>query len=266
MNPVVGIVCSLEAFAVPGWGVLPHHAVYEQYVRGMLARLPISPILIPAVGGLLVGGGEAYASSCMRFLDGLVLPGGGSHVDPTLYGARRDVGGGDRDLDRDATVMPLIRGALAAGVPLMGICRGMQELNVALGGSLIPAVHEGEGRRGHRTKKDVPFRDRYDVAHPLRVSTGGWLDRTLAAAGVPTGTLHVNSLHSQAVERLGDGVVAEAWADDDTVEAIRVEGVPALAFGVQWHLEWHVETPLHAALIEAFGRAVHERARPRVAA
>lgn len=266
MNPVVAIACSFEPFEYPGLGRLSHHAVFEQYVTGLLTRLQVSPILIPAVGLLHRGGPDAYAADCVRLLDGLVLPGGASHVDPTLYGSPSDVGGGERDPDRDATVMALIRAAVTTGVPVMGICRGMQELNVALGGSLNTSLRDRTGCRDHRSPKELPFRERYGAAHPLRVATGGLLERALVAAGVPRGDLRVNSLHSQGVERLGRGVVAEAWADDGTVEAIRVEGVAGLAFGVQWHPEWHVDTPLHAALIGAFGRAVDERAASRVAA
>jgi putative glutamine amidotransferase len=258
-SPIVAIACSFERFELPGFGVLAHHAVFERYVDGPLSVIDAAPVLIPAVGRAR---GGAFAEAYVPLIDGLILPGGASHVAPELYGApSAAVDPSGRDPDRDATVLPLIRASLRAGVPVLGICRGMQELNVALGGTLIPAVHDVPGRRDHRSRKDRSFPERYEAAHRLRVAAGGWLERELATAGLAADDLSVNSLHSQGVDRLGDGVVAEAWADDGTVEAVHVAKAPALALGVQWHLEWHAETPLHATLWRAFGRACEERAR-----
>jgi putative glutamine amidotransferase len=264
MAPVVAVACSLEQFELPGFGPLPHHAVYERYVDALLTKLDVSPLLIPAVGHRRTADAASWASDYVALLDGLVLPGGAANIDPALYGAR-DTGDdpSQRDPGRDATVLPLIRAALRAGVPILGICRGMQELNVALGGTLIPSVHEVPGRRDHRSRKERAFSDRYDAAHPLHVAPGSWMERELVASGVGTSGLSVNSLHGQGVDRLGHGIVVEAWADDGTAEAIRVVDAPSLAIGVQWHLEWHLDTPLHAALFAAFGRACEARAAQR---
>jgi putative glutamine amidotransferase len=266
MAPVVAVACSLEQFELPGFGTLPHHAVYERYVD-VLTNLDVSPLLIPAVGRRHKSDASSLASDYVPLLDGLVLPGGSANVDPELYGARdTDDDPSKRDPDRDATTLPLIRAALRAGVPILGICRGMQEMNVALGGTLIPSVHEVPGRRNHRSRKDRAFPDRYDAVHPLHIAPGSWMERELVASRVGTSGLSVNSLHGQGVDRLGHGIVAEAWADDGTIEAIRMADAPSLALGVQWHLEWHVETPLHAALLAAFGRACERRAVHRAAA
>lgn len=261
--PIIGIACGIETLELPGFGPLRHHAVFERYVEGLLAVVDAVPISILAVGRLGRAGAEEVARHHVRLLDGLVLPGAASHVAGELYGAA-DRDPSLRDPDRDATVMPLVRAALRVGVPILGICRGMQELNVALGGTLDPALHESPGRRDHRSRRDLPFAERYNPAHPLRVRPGGWIERELHAQGHTAEALRVSSLHTQGVDRLGQGVVAEAWADDGTVEAIRVEGAPALAVGVQWHIEWHVDTtPLHAILLGAFGRACAERAQRR---
>lgn len=248
---------------MPGFGVLPHHAVYERYVDGLMENVAASPLLIPAVGGRHRQDADAYAADCVALLDGLVFPGGSSHVAPELYGDTSGPDSGERDSERDSTTLPLIRAALAAGVPILAICRGMQELNVALGGTLEQRVHDLPGRRDHRSRKDVPFAERYHPAHPLRLASDSWMERTLRARGVPTDDLTVNSLHNQAVASLGEGVVAEAWADDGTIEAIRVDGCPALALGLQWHVEWHTDSPLYAALWHAFGQACEGRAAAR---
>lgn len=261
-SPLVAIVCSLERFELQGFGILPHHAVYERYVEALIECSDVSPLLIPSLG--LRARATAMAADCVSRIDGLLLPGGASNVAPELYGAHTpEVDTHERDHDRDATALTLIRACLSAGVPMLGICRGMQEINVALGGTLSPAVHELPGRRDHRSRKERPFAERYAPAHPVSVARGGWLEHELEASRVPTDDLTVNSLHGQAVDRLGQGVVAEASADDGTIEAIRVEEARALALGVQWHVEWHTHHPLHATVLKAFGNACQRRAAAR---
>lgn len=260
--PIIGIVCTLESLDIPGFGPLRHHAVFSRYLEGLLTHVDASPILIPAVGRSGQSSAEVLAVNYTRLVDGLFLPGAVSNVAPELYGGDYvEDDPAKLDHDRDATVMPLIRAALRAGVPILGACRGMQELNVALGGTLTRAVHEVPGRRDHRSRKDRPFLERYHAAHPLRLASDGLIEREMLARGHDTDDLSVNSLHAQAVDRLGRGVVVEAWADDGTIEAIRVENAPGMALGVQWHIEWHTKsTPLHATLLDAFGRACTARA------
>ncbi len=263
--PIIGILCSLESFEVSGCGSLRHHAIFSRYVDGLLGSVEASPIAIPAVGRKSRAHAESLAADYVRIVDGLFFPGAASNV------ARHWYGGGPaeedptkHDPDRDATAIPLLRAALDAGVPILGTCRGMQELNVACGGTLTPAVHQTPGCRDHRSRKDLPFAERYGPAHPLHLKPGGWIEHEMAACGHPTSGLRVNSLHAQAVDRLGRGVVAEAWADDRTVEAIRVERGSGFAVGVQWHIEWHTETtPLHSTILRAFGCACAARAHRR---
>lgn len=258
---LLGVVCDLETVTLPGFGPLPHHVVFERYLEGLLAVVDAAPVLVPALARHRVVEG-AVARRYLASLDGLVCPGGASNVHPARYGAPHAEAA--TDVARDGTAIPLLALAVEAGVPVLGICRGMQELNVALGGTLAAAVHEIPGRRDHRSRRELPFEERYRPAHPLRVVAGGWLDRMCAHADVDARSLSVNSLHAQAVDTLGRGVVVEATADDGTVEMIRVEGSSALAIGVQWHLEWHVaEARLHRAILQAFGEACASRASDR---
>lgn len=259
---IVGFACELQTLEFGDSGPLRHHTVYTRYLEGLQSVVATSPILIPAVGPTLSSPEfHAYAS----ILDGLILPGGSSNLDPALYGSSlQENASPERDPARDSTTLPLIRACYDAGVPILGICRGMQELNVALGGTLLANVQALPNRRDHRSDKTLPLVERYGPAHALRVAAGSWLETTLNAAHIDVQLLQVNSLHSQCVDTLGRGVVAEAWADDTTVEAIRAANAPALTVGVQWHLEWHVEsTPLHATILRAFGNACKERKRRR---
>jgi len=162
------------------------------------------------------------------------------------------------DPERDRWTLPLIRCALDLGVPLLGICRGFQEVNVALGGSLHQAVHEQPGHRDHRDAPDAALDVAYGPAHPVEVASGGLLARI-------TGRTHfdVNSLHGQGVHRLATGLRVEARAPDGLVEAFSVPASGAFALCVQWHPEWQPDAnPVSKALFEAFGAAC-ERHRDR---
>jgi putative glutamine amidotransferase len=158
------------------------------------------------------------------------------------------------------TTLPLIRRALELGVPLLAICRGIQELNVALGGSLHQHVHEVAGRSDHRSDKSVPLAERYGPAHPITLTPRGILQGLLDGAA----TVEVNSLHGQAIDRLAPGLAVEALVPDGTIEAVRVVGVRGFALGVQWHPEWRVlDNPISRRLFAAFGAACRARARSR---
>jgi len=149
-----------------------------------------------------------------------------------------------------AGLLPLAAAAVARGLPLLGICRGLQELNVALGGSLHPAVHEVPGRLDHRAPA-AAAPARYATVHPVRFVPGGALEGLTGLSGGP-----VNSLHGQAIDRLGAGLLVDALAPDDTIEAITVKGHP-FALAVQWHLEWRAtEDQVSRRVYEAFGRAL----------
>ncbi len=152
------------------------------------------------------------------------------------------------DPARDATTLPLIRAALGRGMPLLAICRGIQELNVALGGSLHQAVQALPGRLDHRGGAGT-LAERYRPKHPVVLSGG-------LAALLGGQEIVVNSLHAQAIDRPGAELVVEARAPDGTIEAVRVADAPDFAFGVQWHPEWgYADDPASLALFAAFGDA-----------
>ena len=187
-------------------------------------------------------------------LDGLLLSGSPSNVDPAHYGAN-DETPGRHDPARDDTTLPLIRAALSRHMPLLAICRGIQELNVALGGSLHQQVHAVTGRQDHREGQGERAH-RYRAKHSVRL--GGMLGAIIGAPWI-----EVNSLHEQAIGQLASGLVAEAYAGDGTVEGVRVAGHP-FALGVQWHPEWQaVQNPNSMALLEAFTAACRTYAASR---
>jgi putative glutamine amidotransferase len=160
------------------------------------------------------------------------------------------------DPHRDATTLRLIERALAIGVPLFAICRGYQELNVVLGGTLHQHVEEQPGFHNHRENPDDPLDVQYGPAHEMNLVEGGLLHGLAGRSAVM-----VNSLHSQGVARLARGVTIEAIADDGLVEAFRVDGTAAFALAVQWHPEWKVrENDFSLAMFKAFGDACRERA------
>ena len=159
------------------------------------------------------------------------------------------------DPARDATALPLIRAAIDAGVPVLAICRGMQELNVAYGGTLHQRLHATTGFDDHRERPADPLERQYGPAHVVRFAPGGLLQRVARGAQEAT----VNSLHDQGIAQLGAGLVVEASAPDGLVEAVSVRGAHAFALGVQWHPEWrYAEQPLSRDIFAAFGAA-----RPR---
>ena len=235
MTAIVGIPACVKL--VNG---LPRHDTPARYAAALAGGAEVLVVMIPPLGAAQV--------AVLDRLDGLLVPGSPSNVHPSLYG------GGDsrtpdlHDPDRDATALPLIRAALARGMPLLAICRGIQELNVALGGTLHQTVHELPGRLDHRGGPG-PMAERYRPKHPVALS--GTLARLLGGQEIM-----VNSLHGQAIDRPASGLAVEAEAPDGTIEAVRVTGARGFALGVQWHPEWGWgENPASLALFRAFGDA-----------
>jgi putative glutamine amidotransferase len=197
----------------------------------------------------------------LPLVDGILLTGSPSNVEASHFGAAPL----DTDLldpRRDALTMALVRVALKEGVPIFGVCRGLQEMNVALGGSLYQRVHESEGMLDHREPDhpslDVQFAERHDVLIEPGSELATWAGGTRAK---------VNSLHGQGIRQLGRGLVAEAHAPDGLVEAVRIDGASTFAYGVQWHPEWrHGENRFYQATLEAFARAceAHRRVKEEV--
>jgi putative glutamine amidotransferase len=233
------------------------HSVGDKYVDAVVAGAAAVPVLIPALGARL------EPEDLLARLDGLMATGSPSNVDPALYGGPPPREGNEADPARDATSLPLIRAALAQGVPLLCICRGLQELNVALGGSLHQHAHEVAARFAPRSDKTKPLRERYGIAHPIRLTPGGMLQQLFDGAE----RIEVNSLHGQGIDRLADRLTVEALAEDGTIEAVSVKGAAGFALAVQWHPEWAVlDNPWSRRLFAAFGAAARARAAARTAA
>ena len=231
----------------------PFHMVGEKYARAVLDAADAVPLLIPALAE------ELRFEELLERLDGLVFTGSPSNVEPHRYQGPPSEPGTLHDPARDATTLPLIRKAVAAGVPVFGICRGFQEMNVAFGGTLHQKVHEVPGHLDHRDDESQPLEVQYGPAHDVTLEPGGVL-RGIAASDRVT----VNSLHSQGIDRLGAELAVEARAPDGLVEAFRVRAAPRFALAVQWHPEWQVmSNPFSRALFANFGQAAAERARTR---
>jgi putative glutamine amidotransferase len=246
-KPVIGVSACLRPL-----GPVAYHAVQARYVDAVAAGTGAQPVLIPALG-------EDNLDRLLELLDGVLITGSPSNIEPRHYGNRPNPRAGPHDPMRDRTTLPLIRTAVETGVPVLGICRGCQEMNVAFGGTLHTHLHELEGRFDHRADRRLPLDEVYGPRHSVRFVPGG-----LIATAFGHETAMVNSLHSQGLERLGAGLVVEATADDGTIEAIRHELAPAFALGVQWHVEWKLrENPLSKTIFGLFDRAVRARARDR---
>ena len=229
------------------------HAAGDKYLRAVLEGAGGLPLLIPALGSPLEAGELAER------LDGLLITGSPSNILPEHYGGEPSEPGTPHDPERDATTLPLILAALAAGVPLFGICRGLQELNVALGGTLHQRVHELPGKHDHRWDDAEPLEKQFGPAHPVRVLPGGVLADLLGAREIT-----VNSLHWQGIDRLADGLRVEAEAPDGLIEAVSVASAPAFALAVQWHPEWRFSDNRESqALLHAFGSAARARGGSR---
>jgi putative glutamine amidotransferase len=192
-------------------------------------------------------------------VDGVFLTGSPSNVEPHLYAGEPSEPGTLHDPERDAATLPLTRRALQAGVPLMAVCRGYQEVTVALGGTLHQKVHDVPGYHVHKENKNDPLDVQYEPSHPVDLIEGGVLHQLAGETRVM-----VNSLHSQGVAKLPDGVTVEAIADDGLIEAYTVDGVPGFALGVQWHPEWQVtKNEFSMAIFKAFGDACRAYAGQR---
>ena len=193
-------------------------------------------------------------------VDGILLTGARANVHPALFGVEPDSRHEPYDHDRDAMALGLIEACVERNVPLFGICRGLQEMNVAFGGSLHPEIRELPGRMNHRMPRlengeihpdpNVVFADRHEV----RLAKGGVFAKLLGCDAI-----RVNSLHGQGILELGKQVIAEGVADDGTIEAIRIAEAPCFALGVQWHAEYDPQSnPINRTLFKAFGDALRE--------
>lgn len=224
------------------------HCVGEKYLKAVIDGANAVPVVIPSLGS------AAQLDRLVAELDGVLLPGSPSHVEPRHYGGDPSPPGTPHDPERDATTLPLIPKIVASGVPLLAICRGFQEMNVAYGGSLWPKLHEVPGLRDHREDTEAELDIQYGPAHEVALMPGGLL-RGIANVERIT----VNSLHWQGVRELAPGLEVEARAPDGVVEAFSVRGAKRFAIGVQWHPEWKMMgNPFSRALFAAFGAAASD--------
>ena len=248
IHPLIGIPADRRMV-----GAHPFHMVGEKYARAVMEAAGAAPLLIPALAE------ELRFDELLERLDGLLFTGSPSNVEPHRYQGPPSDPGTLPDPARDATTLPLIRKAVAAGVPVIGICRGFQEMNVAFGGTLHQKVHEVQGFLDHRDDDTQPLEVQYGPAHDVTLEPGGVL-RSLATSD----RVQVNSLHSQGIERLGGELAVEARAPDGLIEAFRVADAPSFALAVQWHPEWQVmSNPFSRALFATFGDASRERAQTK---
>jgi putative glutamine amidotransferase len=219
------------------------HTLADKYPAAIIEATGCVPLVVPAVGA------KIDVTAVLDCLDGLLLTGSPSNVHPSEYGKEPIDDEIMLDPARDATTLPLIREAVRRDLPVLAICRGIQELNVALGGTLHQRLHEMPGRLNHRSRKDSPD-GAYGPAHSVTLTPGG----VIAALAGGTEIL-VNSLHSQGIDEPAAGLRVEAVAPDGQIEAVCL---PQARFvvGVQWHPEYKVvENPVSSALFAAFGRA-----------
>ncbi|MGM0561458.1 MAG: gamma-glutamyl-gamma-aminobutyrate hydrolase family protein [Pseudomonadota bacterium] len=249
-RPLVGLsACSKQIDEAP------YHAIGDKYLRAVDEAAGLLPVVFPAFGEAL------DVNALLDGLSGLVLTGSPSNVHPQHYEQTESDQHAPFDEARDGSTLALIPAALERGLPIFAICRGMQELNVALGGSLCPAVHLLPGHLDHR-RPETPDPDiQYGPRHPIEIDPDG-----LLATLLPEGdkSIEVNSLHHQAIDRLAQDLKIEARAPDGTIEAVRYGKGKSFAVGVQWHPEYKAtENPVSRALFRAFARAVRHYAAGR---
>ena len=248
VRPVIGIPADRRMH-----GAHPFHQVGEKYIRAITDCVDGIPLPIPVLAEQL------DVDELLGIFDGILFSGSPSDIEPHHYAGTPSAPGTLHDAERDALTLPLARRALETGVPVFAICRGFQELNVALGGSLHQKVAEVPGFHSHKENPDDPLDEQYGPSHDIVLVEGGLLHRLLGRA-----TVAVNSLHGQGVARLADGLIVEALADDGLVEAFRVADAPGFNLAVQWHPEWRAaENEFSKAMFKAFAEACRQRAAER---
>ena len=231
-------------------GPQAYHLVGEKYLIAALDAAGAIPVIVPAIGR------ELNMDGLFESLHGLLFMGSPSNVEPHRYQGEPSSEGTLHDPHRDETTLPLIPRAVAAGVPVLGICRGFQEFNVAFGGTLWQKLQEVPGFLDHREQPELPLETQYAPAHEISLTPGGLLQRLAGGAS----SVRVNSLHSQGVRELGKGLSVEARASDGVIEAFRVSAARQFALAVQWHPEWQVmNNEFSKALFAEFSAACRER-------
>jgi len=250
-RPVIGVITNTHIVE----NRFPAMICGEKNLRAVAEVAGALPIMFAGVPDI------TDVPALLDVVDGIVLTGGRANVHPTRFGIDPHVAHEPYDERRDAVALTIAEACVARGVPLLGICRGLQEMNVAFGGSLHPEIRELPGRMNHR----MPRLENGEIHPDPRVVFAERHDVTLVPDGVfarlfGCETIRVNSLHGQGIERPGERVVIEGLAEDGTVEAIRIAEAPGFALGVQWHAEYDAaNNPINRALFVAFGEAAQHR-------
>jgi putative glutamine amidotransferase len=239
-KPLVGVISDRRMV-----GEHPFHMAGEKYLRAVVDGSDAYPVMLPSLA-------EGFdVIDILDRLDGLLLTGSPSNVEPHHYLGEPSRPGTWHDPERDLTALALIPAAIRVGMPVFAICRGFQEVNVSFGGTLYQYVHEIPGYRMHKENPDDPLDVQYSPSHSVEFAEKGLLHGITGQRQA-----RVNSLHSQGIEKLGDELVAEAWAEDSLVEAFSVKNSPGFTLAVQWHPEWKVtENPVSMKIFAAFGDA-----------
>ncbi|WP_339641012.1 gamma-glutamyl-gamma-aminobutyrate hydrolase family protein [Jannaschia helgolandensis] len=241
MRPIVGIISN-------------HYLINDQYpahangsmntdaVSKVAGAMPLTFPGDPSVVGI---------DELLETFDGFLLTGGRPNVHPEEYGEAETEAHGTFDRNRDRVALPLIRAAVERGQPILGICRGFQEIAVAFGSTLHPEIRDLPGRTNHRMPPDGTLEEKFALRHDVHFTPGGPFARLMRSETVLT-----NTLHGQGIKQPGPRVRIDGWAPDETPEAIFIDGAPGFALAVQWHPEWNADDdPVSRPLFEAFGDA-----------
>ena len=251
-RPVVGIIGNAHLI----------NDQYEVHAGGSMCSAAIAkvsecmPMIIPTDPNLVT------VDELLECCSGFLLTGGRANVHPEEYGEEPTEAHGDFDPNRDAVALELVRACVERGQPFLGVCRGFQEVNVAMGGSLYPEIRDLPGRDNHRMPPDGTLEEKFELRHKVTVTEGGPFHRVFGATEVMT-----NTLHGQGIKEPGGRIVIDGYAPDGTPETIYVQGAPGFTLSVQWHPEWNAENdPVSRPLFEAFGDAVRDWAMGKRAA
>lgn len=243
-RPIIGIISN-------------HHVINDEYEVQAAGAINIAavadvadglPLLVPADPD------KVRIEDLLAHCAGFVFTGGRPNVHPEEYGEAETEAHGTFDRNRDRLSLPLIRALVERGQPLLGICRGFQEVNVAMGGSLYPEIRDLPGRDNHRMPPDGTLEEKFALRHEVTFSEGGVFHRLMGAQ-----TVHTNTLHGQGIKEAGARVVIDGHAPDGTAEAIYIDGAPGFTLSVQWHPEWNAAAdPVSRPLFAAFGAACRD--------
>ena len=242
-RPIIGIISNTHLIG----DQYEFHAGGKMNVDAVAQVCDALPVLIPADPA------HVDIKDLMHRCAGFVFTGGRPNVHPQEYGEAETPAHGDFDRDRDGLALPLIRACVERGLPILGICRGFQEVNVAMGGSLYPEIRDLDGRDNHRMPPDGTLEEKFALRHAVRFTEGGVFHRLMGASEVMT-----NTLHGQGIKVAGQRIVVDGLAPDGTPEAIYVDGAPGFTLSVQWHPEYQAAMdPVSSKLFAAFGEAAH---------